>query len=368
MGFKMNVIKADLGSYPHYILLGQPKVGKSSFFRDLVIEKYGDARKGLLISCGNENGFRALDNLQMEEAKAFNQDYDEETDTRGFVQIIDDVIENNKEYGIKIVAIDTLDYYYEIAVQEVLRLSRKETGKPCKSLNDAFGGYGRGRVRLIDLMTEQIERLENAGIAVFIISHVKEKSRTDMISGTEYQIWSNNLNDDVYGSIANSAQMIMMAVFDREIENKKVKGENRALYLRATASLDAGARFHGLPEKVPFTPKAFLEAFEQGVKNSATVKPMTDEDMNNRKKAEELAREKTAEIARRKDMENRASKSAAENEMYRNEWLSAIQDKYPDTSNDVKSQVREIVMNAGMKMTDPEFPIDALKSVYNLVA
>lgn len=358
MGFKINSIKADLGSYPHYVLLGQPKVGKSSFFRDLVIEKYGDPSKGLLISCGNENGFRALDNLQVEEAKEFNQEYDEETDSRGFVQIVDDLIENNKEYGIKIVAIDTLDCYYDIALQEVLRLSRKETGKQCKSLNDAFGGFGRGRVRLIDLMTEQISRLENAGIAVFVISHVKEKTRTDMVTGTEYQVWSNNMNDDVYGAIANSAQMIMMAVFDREIEGGKIKGENRVLYLRATMSLDAGSRFNGLPEKIPFTPKAFLDAFEQGVKNSATVKPMTDAEMNARKKAEEEQRAKSAEIARRKD-----------EEVNRQKMLDGIQERFAKVSPDVQNQAREILKENGCtKFSDPKLPISALKDVYNLVA
>lgn len=212
MGFKINRIKADLGSYPHYMLLGIRKIGKTTFIRDLIKEKYGDATKGLLISCGAENGYHALDDLQVEEAKVFNQDYDEETDSRGFIQIVDDIVENNKDYGIKLVAIDTLDCLYDIAAQEAIRLSRKETGKPCKSINDAFGGYGRGLDRVIALIQEQITRLEDAGIAVFILSHVKEKTRTDMVTGEEYQVWTNNLMDKVYGAIADTAQMVMMAV------------------------------------------------------------------------------------------------------------------------------------------------------------
>lgn len=71
MGFKINRIKADLGSYPHYMLLGIRKIGKTTFVRDLIKEKYGDATKGLLISCGAENGYHALDDLQVEEAKVF---------------------------------------------------------------------------------------------------------------------------------------------------------------------------------------------------------------------------------------------------------------------------------------------------------
>ena len=361
MGFKINRIKADLGSYPHYMLLGIRKIGKTTFVRDLIKEKYGDATKGLLISCGAENGYHALDDLQVEEAKVFNQDYDEETDSRGFIQIVDDIVENNKDYGIKLVAIDTLDCLYDIAAQEAIRLSRKETGKPCKSINDAFGGYGRGLDRVIALIQEQITRLEDAGIAVFILSHVKEKTRTDMVTGEEYQVWTNNLMDKVYGAIADTAQMVMMAVFDREIKDKKVTGENRVLYLRATASLDAGS------EKVPFTPKAFVEAFEEGVKNSATMKPMTDADMAARQKEEAAQQEKTAEIARRKDAENRAAAQAEEDEPHRAEWISAIQDRFGNASADVKAQIKAIRDEVGLKFSDPEFPIDALKRVYSLV-
>lgn len=358
MGFKINRIKADLGSYPHYMLLGIRKIGKTTFIRDLIKEKYGDAAKGLLISCGAENGYHALDDLQVEEAKAFNQEYDEETDSRGFVQIIDDVVENNKEYGIKLVAIDTLDCLYDIAVPEVVRLSRKETGKPCKSVNDAFGGYGRGLDRLIALIQEQITRLEDAGIAVFILSHVKEKTRTDMVTGEEYQVWTNNLMDKVYGAIADTAQMVMMAVIDREIKDKRSVGENRVLYLRATASLDAGSRFNGLPEKIPFTPKAFLDAFEQGVKNSATMKPMTDEDMATRKAEEQKQQEKMAEIARRKEVEKQ-----------RAEMLSEIQEKIGSVSQDTQNEIVGILRASGCKkLTDDNFSFDDLKRVFSLVA
>lgn len=358
MAFKINRIKADLGSYPHYMLLGNRKIGKTTFFRDLVKEKYGDAAKGLLISCGAENGYHALDDLQVEEAKVFNQEYDEETDSRGFVQIVDDVVENNKEYGIKLVAIDTLDCLYDIAAQEAIRLSRKETGKPCKSINDAFGGYGRGLDRVIALIQEQITRLEDAGIAVFILSHVKEKTRTDMVTGEEYQVWTNNLMDKVYGAIADTAQMVMMAVFDREIKDKRSVGENRVLYLRATASLDAGSRFSGLPEKVPFTPKAFLDAFEQGVKNSATMKPMTDDDMAARKAEEEAQQKKMAEIARRKEIEKQ-----------RTELLDTIQEKIGSVSQDVQNEIVSILKASGCKkLSDQLFPIEDLKRVYSLVS
>ena len=62
----------------------------------------------------------------------------------GLVQIVDDLIENNADYGIKGVCFDTFDTLFDIATDEVMRESRRETGKSCKSINDAFGGYNRG--------------------------------------------------------------------------------------------------------------------------------------------------------------------------------------------------------------------------------
>lgn len=179
MAFKMNQISCDLASYPYYMLLSPRKFGKTTWWRNLVVAAWGNASKGLLISCGTESGFHHLDNLQVEEALTWDDDYDEETGHRGLIQIVDDLIENNADYGIKGVCFDTFDTLFDIATDEVMRESRRETGKSCKSINDAFGGYNRGSDRLIKIINDQLSRIRNAGIAVFILSHTKFKERTD---------------------------------------------------------------------------------------------------------------------------------------------------------------------------------------------
>ena len=368
MAFKMNTIKCDLCSYPHYILLGQRKTGKTTFWRDLVIEAWGSADKGLLISAGIEEGYHALDNLQVEVAPAWNQDFDEETQTRGLVQIIDDIIDNNKEYGLKGVCIDTFDTLVDIAEAEVLRLSKRETGKPCKSLNDAFGGYGRGMDKLIDIIEEQVARLRSIGLAVFIISHVKDKERSDMITGEKYSIITNNLYDKVYTAIADTAQMTMMVVNERDIQGGKISNEHRALYLRGTATIDAGGRFNGLPEKIEFTPKAFLEAFKIGVKNSATVKDLTDTDIEKAKKREAAEAEKVSEVAKRKDEAMRRKIALESEEDNRTAYFNKISEKFPESSDEVKAKVRELAATAGgKKFSDLAFPIDVLKEIAEML-
>ena len=56
-------------------LRGQSKFGKTSLFRNVILEEFdGDETKGLLIGCGNEIGYTLLDNLQTTEFNFINVD------------------------------------------------------------------------------------------------------------------------------------------------------------------------------------------------------------------------------------------------------------------------------------------------------
>lgn len=276
MAFKMNQISCDLASYPYYMLLSPRKFGKTTWWRNLVVAAWGNASKGLLISCGTESGFHHLDNLQVEEALTWDDDYDEETGHRGLVQIVDDLIENNADYGIKGVCFDTFDTLFDIATDEVMRESRRETGKSCKSINDAFGGYNRGSDRLIKIINDQLSRIRNAGIAVFILSHTKFKERTDPLTGEKYEQLTNLMQDRTYSAIADNAQMVMVGTIERDIASGKIENEKRVIHLRGTSTIDAGSRFNDLPETITLDPQDFLAAFKQGVAGAHTVAPVTD--------------------------------------------------------------------------------------------
>ena len=66
MAFKkpeVNVIKPDIKNLSIY-LRSTKKFGKSTLFRDVILAKYGDPSRGLLVGCGNEIGYKMLDNLK----------------------------------------------------------------------------------------------------------------------------------------------------------------------------------------------------------------------------------------------------------------------------------------------------------------
>ena len=361
MAFKRNKVKVDLCSYPPFMLLAPKKFGKTTFWYNLVRDAWGSDDKGLLISFGNEEGYHSLDGIQVEVAKDWNAEYDEDTDLRGFVQIVDDIVDHNDEYGLKGVCFDTLDTMVDVATKEVLRQHKKEKGTVCKTLNEAFSGYGRGKARLLTIMNEQIARLRDAGLAVFILCHIKNKEKTDLMSGEKYEQITNNLTDDIYSNFADSAQMVMVGALDREIVAGKIVSEERVVYLRGNSSVDAGGRFTDVPEKIELSTSAFLEAFENAVKASIKSKS-DDKTIAKMKTEEEKDRKEKAEKSKAKDVENRTN-----NDEDRAAYLQIITSKFPDASDEVKAKAKELLADSGCKkFTEETVPIETLKEISEL--
>lgn len=308
MAIKKNNVKVNLGSYPHYFVMGLPKVGKTTLMYELAKKEYS-LDEMLLISCGNEQGFHSLDGIQYEEVLKFNKREDEYGD-RGFVQVVDDIVKNYKEYGLKMVVIDTLDTLYDIGIEQVMKEHLQQTGKPCKSLNDCFGGFQRGRDRLVEMVANEIHKLDRLPIAVFILGHTKFKSKKDTLTGEEYEQLTNNLRADFFSPISNSAQMIVNVAIEREIEDGVQIGETRFMYFQNNGLIDCGGRFIGLPEKLELSADNFMEAFKTGVKNSLGDK--TEEEVKEMKKAEqaennEKAQQLIKEIEEKENEENQGN-------------------------------------------------------------
>ena len=311
MGFKINKVKADLRSYPPFLIMGEAKVGKTTLFRDLVLLNYKNPAKGLLISLGQEEGYHSLDDLNYEEAQEWTA-LEDENGNRGLVEIIDEVLEteSDKENKIEMVCLDTLDELVTLATHQVFEEHREATGSYPKSLNDALGGYSRGKERVVFLIREQIARLRKAKIAVFILAHTKVKAKNDVYSDINYEVITNNLDSTFYTPISSMAQMLVNIVYKRQfgdITEKKKKQKNGAELVEQVGNLvssqrmmvfcddtfvDAGGRFTGLPKELPLSAENFMKAFEQGVRNSSKASP---EEIQERFKQEEIENNAIAE-------------------------------------------------------------------------
>lgn len=255
-----------------FLLRGEPKSGKSSLYADLIKEFYHDTSKGLLIPF--EKGYSAINDINVFPITILPKTKIDGVEKDGwdvFVSLVNELIETKDTNGIKMVCIDTVDEFMKVAIEKVKRLSVIETGKPCKSINDAFSGYGKGRERLGVIIKEQTQKLRNAGYGVMYIGHTKYKTLKTKYDEVEYSILGSNLSEDYDRMIANDADMIMMITNEPKIVKGEIVGHERKLRLRSDGFYSAGSRFANVPETIECSAKAFIETFRNAVKSASGI-------------------------------------------------------------------------------------------------
>lgn len=295
MAFKkptVTKVKTDIQSLSIY-LRSVKKFGKTTLFRDLVLEKFGDAERGLLVGVGAEVGYSILDNLNATQV----EDWDDLSDLKDW--LIDG---KGKEHNIDMVAFDVVGELIPMAEEEVVNLSIKETGKPCKSFNAAFGGYGEPRKRLVKLLKDYFSDLKKAGIMPFAIAHTKVKSIKEKGDDSEgYNTLTSDLSNDCEGIFGDIFDCVLTGHIDRAVEDGKVTAEVRKLYLRGNGFVDAGCRFKNdaVPDYIVFDKpnmaRTFIDVLEEGLKKSRTTAISDDEFKDEQKKEVESLRSQKVE-------------------------------------------------------------------------
>lgn len=275
----INVIKPDIKNLSIY-LRSTKKFGKSTLFRDVILEKYGDPSRGLLVGCGNEKGYKMLDNLNATQVKTY----------RDLQELADWLInEKGKEHNIEMVAFDTGDELALIADTETIRQSNVENpNKKCKSIKAAFGGYTAGeKYSANDIIKPYMTKLEDAGFGVWVIAHTKFKTIKEK-GGLEedgYMQLSSNMGADYEAAFGDIFDVTLTGVIDRDLEEKKVGDKVkkyatntvRKLYFRGTTLIDAGGRFAdgAVPEYMVFDKPNmaadFIRVVEEGMEKSKST-------------------------------------------------------------------------------------------------
>lgn len=356
---KLNTINLDLSNY-YYFLQGVEKIGKTTFFRDLIAELYNnDSSKGLLIAVGKEKGYKALDNIYAVDVETWAE----------FDELVKELVATKGTNGIEFLGVDTHDELVEIAEKECIRLSRVETGKPCKTLNAAFGGYGAGRKRLCAMVDDKLSQL-NQLYGLIVVGHTKIKTIKEqgVNEEQEYQVLDCNLNKDYANIVAHKADVIMTAVVEREVVDSRVQNIHRNLYFRSNGFVNAGSRFPKIPEKVPFTAGNFIETIKQAIKDSMTVK-VTDTQLEQMKAEQELAKkqeqerivtqqqaepETVQENGKVIDTETGEVLEEAINVEKNKQLLAQIQVKFKSATIEQKKAVKELLSANGASKLDVE--------------
>jgi hypothetical protein len=276
----INKIEVDIKNLTVYIRTIK-KFGKTTLFRDTVLEKYGDPERGMLIKIGAENGDGLLDALNSTSAETW-KDF---VDMKKWL-----ITEKGKEHNIEMLCFDVADELFPIIDNEVVRLSNTDsTYKKCKTVNGAMGGYTEGTKKVVELAKEYFLDLKKAGFGIWVLAHTKYKAikeKGDIEDG--YMNLTSPLNSAYEGVFGDIFDCVLTGMIDREISSqvisvddkgkekikKSATAEIRKLYLRGTTSIDAGCRFTdgSVPEFIVFDEpdmaKKFIKVMEEGMEKS----------------------------------------------------------------------------------------------------
>ena len=299
---KKNEISYNIKDYVH-LIIGAKKIGKSSMFAEIGRAEYG-LDKTLSISMGDEDGHKCLKNLPYVNP----QNWDE------FHEIIHDLVTHPDDYPFEIVSIDTIDVMVDMAIDKVLKEHLIKYKEPCKSINDAFGGYGRGKEAVVRLISNEIELIKRSKYGLFLIGHNKVRSQEDR-DGVTYLQLTSNLESQYYNVFSYKAPIICNIDIEENISNAilddkgkqrkagTLQSRERYMYFRSDGYIDAGSRLAGLPNRVPFgeNPKVaamnYINAVKEGIKEADEFSGDDEDFAEKAKKADAEKAKKATENA-----------------------------------------------------------------------
>ena len=358
-------VKTTIESAQIYIR-SERKWGKTTLFRNIVLARYGDPSKGMLLGLGHEEGYSFLDQLNSTQI----------TNAQDLYEAIDWLIkEKGKEHNIEMVAFDVVDELVPIMEDYTLKLSIKETGKACKTINEAFGGFHKGQKRCAEEIKKIMTRLKNAGIGVFAISHTKNKTIKPQGAASEeegYMTLTSTLESTYESVFADIFDIIVTGVVEKDINDKVLKASNRYLYFRGDGYVEAGGRLAkgSIVDKMLFEGKAdfelakdFINIVEEAMKKSVLI-PMSDDEFKQTQKEETKEREIKAQKVAEEEAENEID------EEKNKEYLKVIKSNYSKANDNTKDQIKELMAkNNIVKFTTIDTnPTKIMKQIVDLLS
>ena len=332
---KINKVKTTIESLQIY-LRAERKFGKTTLFRDLILEKFGDPNYGMLVKIGNEDGTSLLDELNETDVQSFPE----------FLGLINWVItEKNKEHNIKMIGIDVVDELIPLVEEYVVKLSRKETGKPCKSILEAYGGYYRGKQKAAEILKTVFRKLKNNGIGVIAIAHTRLKKIAPKGTVEEdggYDVFTSTLENVYEAVFADIFDVVLTGYIDRDIIDGKMQTSKRYLCFRGDGFIEAGGRFAfgTVPDKIEFDKpnmaKEIIDIIETGMKESR-INKISDEEFRKEQAQEmkELENLSTETIPTEIVSENEPVKEQPKEEPVKEEESTSLEDKILNKEDEV---------------------------------
>lgn len=306
---KKNHVKVDPFNYS-LMLLGEPKIGKTSLLYQ-VAEKLLGEDGYIFAELFRERGADAIEGIVAENIPTWDD----------WVEFVDDIVDNKTEdyADLRVIFADTYDQYISMAEEEAIRLWNKDNPeKRAKTLNQSWGGFGSGK-KVIELMFEQIDRLESVGVKVWWIGHVKTKEVKNIYDEETYQTLTSDQQQNYFNALKKNLHFLCLAYFDRQLQKEKtgrknlvtkkeetktvIKDETRKIKFRDDSFVvDSGSRFSDIVPEINLDADEFITAITDAIKAEINKNGVSVEDRkkeNDKEDAEKLKRIAEAEKAAR---------------------------------------------------------------------
>lgn len=381
---EIHAIVPDICSASVYIR-SVKKFGKTTLFRDVIMEKFGDPAKGLLVEIGAEHGDTMLDNVNSTHVDTY-KDFDEMK-----TWLIE---QKGKEHDIKIVCFDVVDEMVPVFDKEIINRYNKEkpAEKPMvKSIKAAYGGYTAGEQMSADLIKRYCQSLRAAGFQIWALGHSKLKNIKDKanVDSEGYQQLTSNLAAQYEAVFGDIFDIVATGVIDKDFDvvTKDVAGKKkeerhvtdtvRKLYFRGTPEIDAGGRFAAgsVPEYLVFDKPNmaadFIKVCEEGMAKSrtgATPAPAKKKV----EKAAPVAEKKVEEVVDDDAPVDEAPEVVddapfdVDTPVTEDELRNEIRAKFKDLDKEVKAKVKEVIKNAEGGTLDT-INLKALKEIKKMI-
>lgn len=378
---KKNKVNLNILSY-NICLLGQSKVGKTTLIKE-VCEKIAGDDGYLFLEMGQERGADAIEGINYVNCPTWDMEYDEYSNSAGYNDVIEDIIENRttKYPELKTVVWDTLDQMILVAEEEAIAMWNREcnaNGKPnVKTINEAWGGYGRGEKKAMEIMFKSIADLKAVGISTIVIGHVKNKDVTDVFTGETYQVLTSDQQANYFNALKKNLHFLGLAYIDREIVKEKtgrkipgtkkdevinkVSGESRRIKFRDdNYAVDSGCRFADIVPEIPMNADEFIKALTDAIKSEASKGKESVSDLEKEQKAaDEVRMKQIAEV-------EAANKEKAELDEI-NEKIKAYCVEHKSKPADLKPLI-EAAKAHGLKNPTSAEDVETAKAILSAVA
>ncbi len=352
-------------------LIGESGIGKSTVMKE-VCEKLAGKDGYMALDVGKECGHDAIHGMFSEAVPDWNK----------FEEVVDDIVENKfTDYPeLRAVIIDTLDQLFEITEPKVIRMHNlANPEKKADSIKGAFGGFGGGEDKVIELILTKIWELRSVGVSVIVIGHTKKRNIEDVVTGNTYSTLTTNMSQRYFNAIKTKLHVLGVAYIDRKIVQEKtgkknivtkqeeVKGkivsESRQIAFRDDSfSIDSKSRFAHIVESIPLDADAFIQALRDAI---ACEHSKSGKSLEETAKEQQVLAEAKAEQIKKESEEKKNRKAIAERNA---ELIACIQQTFAKADAVTKKAVKEKMAEYGFSsFRDEDIPTRALEEITSLL-